>query len=810
MADVSLEEVLRHIDPRGLDYQDWLSVGMAIQHERGSIIDWEQWSAQDTERFRPGECARKWAGFRGNGTPVTMGTLMELAKRSGWTPPKRQSTGRALDWDDVIGGGASADKSLQIIDPSWVEPAEIEAPTADQWDGVADLIKYLTALFSAEEYVGYVCEAFQPDGTTKWLPKKGTYHRTAGELISELSKYKDIGGALGDWHPDAGAWIRFNPLDGQGVRDDNVVACRYALIESDTVSIERQAAIYAELELPIAALVHSGGKSLHAIVRIEATSKEEYRERVNFLHKVCRKNGLEIDTQNKNVSRLSRMPGVTRNGKPQYLVGLSQGKESWAEWRDWIEELNDNLPDFEPLDSVWANLPPLAPPLIGSVLREGHKLLLSGPSKAGKSYLLLQLAIAIAEGWDWMGWRCTQGRVLYVNLELDRPSCLQRLKVLYEARGQAPGHLANIDIWNLRGKAVPMDVLAPKLIRRAATKHYKAIIIDPIYKVITGDENAADKMAFFCNQFDRVCSELGAAVIYCHHHSKGAQGQKSSRDRSSGSGVFARDPDAILDIIELNLEQGARDVIENRIVCPEVHRFLDACRPQWRESIGQDAAIVAKHLYAEAASLLTPNERAGLDHLVEQARARAASVSAWRVEATLREFATPPPRHMMFVYPVHVDDTDGILASAKADGEEAPWVAAQREKKAKSQSERQNQREAILSAFQSAATFDEGPVLVGDLAESMGMTAATLKRRIASKCREIVVDDDGVVRTREAHAQHTLDSAMASVRDLSGTVLLSALAAHIEVSESSLRRRLLKDGRYEVKGGAVVNKAEEA
>lgn len=41
-----------------------------------------------------------------------------------------------------------------------------------------------------------------------------------------------------------------------------------------------------------------------------------------------------------------------------------------------------------------------------------------------------------------------------------------------------------------------MDRLAPKLIRRAQ-KRYIAVVIDPIYKVITGDENSADQMAHF-------------------------------------------------------------------------------------------------------------------------------------------------------------------------------------------------------------------------------------------------------------------------------------------------------------------------
>ncbi|WP_311845965.1 AAA family ATPase [Paenibacillus larvae] len=52
-------------------------------------------------------------------------------------------------------------------------------------------------------------------------------------------------------------------------------------------------------------------------------------------------------------------------------------------------------------------MPVLAPPLIEGVLRQGHKMLMAGPSKAGKSFALIELSIAIAEGGKWMGWPCT-------------------------------------------------------------------------------------------------------------------------------------------------------------------------------------------------------------------------------------------------------------------------------------------------------------------------------------------------------------------------------------------------------------------
>ena len=91
---------------------------------------------------------------------------------------------------------------------------------------------------------------------------------------------------------------------------------------------------------------------------------------------------------------------------------------------------------------------------------------------------------------------------------------------------------------------MPLDKLVPKLIRKVQNQGFDAIIIDPIYKVITGDENNASDMGVFSNLFDKICNETGCAAIYCHHHSKGSQGFKRAMDRASGSGVFARDPDA--------------------------------------------------------------------------------------------------------------------------------------------------------------------------------------------------------------------------------------------------------------------------
>lgn len=714
-----LLEVLNHIDPGMLDYQDWVNVGMALKEAGHTAADWDAWSKRDVGRYHAGECFQKWDSFRGATKPVTAGTIVQLAKDQGWKP-ERSNDSYELEWNAIIG----AKDELVIVDKNWIEGQEINEPST--WNPVEQLIKYLSILFEASENVGYVTESWEKDG--KYLPTKGCWDRTAGELIQQLNQCKgDIGAVIGDCKPEVGAWIRFNPLDGQGVKNENVTEFRYALVESDNMDIDHQNAIIRKLELPVACLVHSGGKSLHAIVKIEAANYDEYRKRVDYLYTVLKKNGLNVDTQNRNPSRLSRMPGVMRNGNKQFLVDTNIGKESWKEWQEWIEGINDDLPEPENLTSVWDNLPELSPPLIDGVLRQGHKMLLAGPSKAGKSYALIELCCAIAEGRKWFNWACAQGRIMYVNLELDRASCLHRFKDVYQALGWEPNNLGNIDIWNLRGKSVPMDKLAPKLIRRAAKKNYIAIIIDPIYKVITGDENSADQMANFCNQFDRVCTELGAAVIYCHHHSKGSQGGKRSMDRASGSGVFARDPDALLDLIELDLNDDLLKQEENKAVCKVCESWLKKYVPNWQEEVSQDDLCSEKAMLEVCQKLLQTETNYSMQKEVKAARKAVQQRTAWRIDGTLREFPKFPPVNLWFDYPVHHIDEVGSLKDINPEGDGGSWKRNFMKKKSPEQ--RKKDKKISLETAIEACGFN-GKLTLKALAEYMGKSEDTVRRYI--------------------------------------------------------------------------------
>lgn len=611
---------LEAIDVASLSYQEWVSVGMALHSEGFDCSVWEAWSRND-KRYHPGECERKWRTFSSVAMPVKAGTIVQMAKERGWV--YRNEDG-IMDWNDTIledGDGFTPYISSQT------EPA------------TSQLLTYLETLFDKDDFVGYVTTDVWQDNEGRWLPKKGVYNRTAGDLIASLKKHPDdLGATIGDWKKDCGAWIRFNPVDGEGVKNDNITKFKYALVESDSMPIADQDAMYRKLELPIACLVHSGGKSLHAIVKVDAEDYNEYRKRVEFLYDFLEKNGVVVDKQNRNPSRLSRMPGATRNGNPQYLVATNIGRKSWVDWLDFAEGVSDELPGLVSLDDFKDNLPKLPEELIKGVLRCGHKMLISGSSKAGKSFLLMELCIAIAEGKPWLGFPCKKGRVLYVNLEIDPASCIMRFMKIYDALGIKKQNMENIVIWNLRGHAVPLDKLVPKLIRRVRDQHYDAIIVDPIYKVITGDENNASDMASFCNQFDKICTETGCATIYCHHHSKGAQGAKKAMDRASGSGVFARDPDAQLDMIQLELSENQMNTL------------------------------------------------------------RDGNSTAWRLECSLREFENFKPVNFWFEYPIHRIDTHGNLDTAYTEG--SIEAARAKNKKCTTAEER---RDSLDTAFQACS-----------------------------------------------------------------------------------------------------------
>jgi hypothetical protein len=203
------------------------------------------------------------------------------------------------------------------------------------------------------------------------------------------------------------------------------------------------------------------------------------------------------------------------------------------------------LPPVDDASDFMQELPELPAEIVCGVLHRGCKGVLGGGSKSFKTWSLMDLALSVATGSPWWGYETLQGPVLYLNMEVPRAFFATRLHSIATARGlEIP--TGTLHVWNLRGHANVGEIVQ-RATEQARSHPYALIVVDPFYKLAAGsDENAAGEMALVLAQIDRLAEQTGAAVMYGHHFSKGNQSQKETIDRMSGSGVFARDADAIL------------------------------------------------------------------------------------------------------------------------------------------------------------------------------------------------------------------------------------------------------------------------
>jgi hypothetical protein len=219
-----------------------------------------------------------------------------------------------------------------------------------------------------------------------------------------------------------------------------------------------------------------------------------------------------------------------------------------------LEDDPVELPEIEDLTHFLSK--PMTRPkiLIEGVLEKGSKMSLAGCSKGYKTWLMLDLALSLSCGVPWLELKTTQSKVLYLNLEMKETSVRRRIESILKARNITPQE-GSIFIWNLRGRAASFDRIIPKIIETLRNTQYDAILLDPLYKIYGDiDENKAGDVALLMNELERLAEKSGAAIILSEHYSKGNQANKESIDRASGSGVFARDPDAILTFTKHEVE----------------------------------------------------------------------------------------------------------------------------------------------------------------------------------------------------------------------------------------------------------------
>ena len=172
-----LIEYLQSLDPAKLSYSEWVQCGMALTQEGYPVSVWNDWSAQDAARYKPGECARKWDTFSGSGTIITGGTIYQMCKDRGLLPDVKDGF---LDWD-----------------AAFVADGRTDHEQADTWKPGREIRRYLETLFKPSDMVSIVVKSIQDkDGKYKPCNKGNTFK--VSDLIENLSRYGDDIGQLSE------------------------------------------------------------------------------------------------------------------------------------------------------------------------------------------------------------------------------------------------------------------------------------------------------------------------------------------------------------------------------------------------------------------------------------------------------------------------------------------------------------------------------------------------------------------------------------------------------------------------------------
>jgi hypothetical protein len=187
--------------------------------------------------------------------------------------------------------------------------------------------------------------------------------------------------------------------------------------------------------------------------------------------------------------------------------------------------------------------------ILENTLDRGDKMAVIASSKMNKTMLVNQFGLSLASNsHNFLTWYIPKPRrVLMIQLEVTADHFHRRIRRLSKAMGITAKDIGDrLQIVNGRGLYIT-GAKGIEKIRKVAGKHKpEVIIIDPLYKIADGVENAAEDMKIILAEFDRLAEDTGAAIVYVHHDGKGTPGEKKITDRGSGSGVLGRDYDAAI------------------------------------------------------------------------------------------------------------------------------------------------------------------------------------------------------------------------------------------------------------------------
>ena len=399
---------------------------------------------------------------------------------------------------------------FDITKVSFKRPSPAVAPDPQ----ASEFKRFLQAAFAPTEVV-CICDAVEegrPVTAGSFIPIEEWINRFDDPASRILSPERE------------GIFVRINPFRPNlySGSDNDVSAYRHVLVEFDDKPKAEQEKLFRDSGLPITVLIDSGGKSIHAWVRVDAPNRKEWDIRRDIIYSSIP----GIDAKNKNPSRYSRLPGAWRSPTSQQkLLATNLGSASWEDYLTSRETDDDqstvvSIKDLISFDS--SNDPDN---LIGQRwLTRGSSMIVSGGTGIGKSSLMMQIVIQWALGKDFFGIAPVKPlKIGVIQAENDKGDLAEAFQ------GVGFGlNLTGSDMKMLqqqlefRTEAVRTGDQFLAYARRFIHKSKLDVIVaDPLFSYFGGDlSDQGEVSVFLRNKLQPILQETKVAWIWMHHISK--------------------------------------------------------------------------------------------------------------------------------------------------------------------------------------------------------------------------------------------------------------------------------------------------
>jgi len=388
------------------------------------------------------------------------------------------------------------------------------SPTTPPDPQASEFKRFLQAAFAATEVV-CICDAVEdgrPVTAGSFIPVEDWIARFDDPASRILSPERE------------GIFVRINPFRPNlySGSDNDVSAYRHVLVEFDDKPKAEQEKLFRDSGLPITVLIDSGGKSIHAWVRVDAPNRKEWDIRRDIIYSSIP----GIDAKNKNPSRYSRLPGAWRSPTSQQkLLATNLGSASWEDYLTSRETDDDqstvvSIKDLISFDS--SNDPDN---LIGQRwLTRGSSMIVSGGTGIGKSSLMMQIVIQWALGKDFFGIAPVKPlKIGVIQAENDKGDLAEAFQGVGFGLNLSGGDMKMLQQQlEFRTEAVRTGDQFLAYARRFIHKSKLDVIVaDPLFSYFGGDlSDQGEVSVFLRNKLQPILQETKVAWIWMHHISK--------------------------------------------------------------------------------------------------------------------------------------------------------------------------------------------------------------------------------------------------------------------------------------------------